>query len=112
MNKENLILYAMLFIPLLFLVGVAGYFFLSPKTYSPYEYYKTIHYKGNVQKIYTKYESRGNRLMVRVKYSDYYLPYENANQFIEIGDSVVKNKGETSLHIFRNKSLIKSLIIE
>lgn len=112
MNKENLILYAMLFIPLLFLVGVAGYFFLFLKPYVPYEYYKTIHYKGNVQKIYTKYESRGNRLMVRVKYSDYYLPYENANQFIEIGDSVVKNKGKTSLHIFRNKILIKSLIIE
>lgn len=45
--------------------------------------------------------------MVRVKYSDYYLPYENANQFIEIGDSVVKNKGETSLHIFRNKILTR-----
>lgn len=53
-----------------------------------------------------------NRLMVGVRYSDYSLPYENANQFIEIGDYVVKNKGETSLHIFRNKILIKSLIIE
>ena len=112
MKKDNIILTISLFSPLLFLGCIVAYFFLSTKTYSPYEYYKTIHYKGNVQKIYTKYESRGNRLMVRVKYSDYYLPYENANQFIEIGDSVVKNKGETSLHIFRNKILIKSLIIE
>ena len=90
MNKENLILYAMLFIPLLFLVGVAGYFFLFLKPYVPNEYYKTIQYEGIVQKLYTKYESRGNRLMVRVKFSDYSLPYENAKNFIDIGDSVVK----------------------
>ncbi|WP_413532978.1 hypothetical protein [Empedobacter brevis] len=112
MKKDNIILTISLFSPLLFLGSIVTYFFLFPKTYSPYEYYKTIHYKGNVQKIYTKYESRGNKLMVRVRYSDYYLPYENANKLIEIGDSVVKRKGETNLYIFRDKILIKTLTIE
>lgn len=110
--KINIILAISLFIPLLILGCIIAYFFLFPKPYVPYEYYNTIQYKGNVQKIYTKYESRGNLLMVRVRYSDYYLPYENADKFIEIGDSVIKNKGETSLYIFRNKILTNKLTIE
>ncbi len=101
MKKDNIILTVSLFSPLLFLGCIVTYFFRSPKLILLMNIIKQF-----IKKIYTKDESRGNRLMVRVKYSDYYLPYENANQFIEIGDSVVKNKGETSLHIFRNKSLI------
>ncbi|CAM3303197.1 hypothetical protein [Empedobacter stercoris] len=109
MKKENIILYIMLFIPLLFLGGVAGYFFLFSKPYVPNEYYKTIQYKGIVQKNYTKYESRGNKRMVRVNFFDYFLPYDEADKFIEKGDYIVKNKGKTSLHIYRNHKLINSL---
>ncbi|MFV0164610.1 hypothetical protein OBK04_13280 [Empedobacter falsenii] len=38
-----------------------------------------------------------------------FLPYDEADKFIEKGDSIVKNKGETSLHIYRNHKLINSL---
>lgn len=112
MKKDNIILTISLFSPLFFLGCIVTYFFLSPEPFNKNEYYKSLLFNGNVQKIYKKHEFKGQKLIIGINNQEYYFPYKDANKFIQIGNSIIKNKEEISLYIYRNKILVKTLVPE
>lgn len=109
MKKENIILIVSLISPLLIIGFIFTYMFQTPLPFDEEEYIKSLYYNGKVQNIYKKHEIKGQKLMIQINDQTFYLPYKEANKFIEKEDSIVKNKGETSLHIYRNNTLVNSL---